>query len=241
MIRRAVLLAGAAALLPLTASGSPARAEGEPGAHFDAPRQPLILTRTLWRSLHDGAQIMVRRRYALRIVASGDGYRIDGRQLDVTVDAPAEVAALAGIERARIDETMFPMQLDARGHIAALPAPAAAADPARQAGIDLSRRMVREAALPAAARLEAERQITAIAGAGASSTWPLDLFDPSGADFTDRREIALPGGARGTVEVAVRHFSGSADAGAREVERTITTRLDGTARVSREVWTLAPE
>lgn len=241
MIRRAILLAGAAALWPLAAGSIAARAEGEPGAHFEAPRQPLILTRTLWRSLHDGAQIMVRRRYALHFVASGDGYRIDGQQLDVMVEAPEEVAGLAVIERKRIDETMFPMQLDSRGQIAALSRRGAAVDPARQAGFDLSRGMVQRSALPAAARREAERQLAAIAGTDTNSAWPTDLFAPNGTDFADRREIALPDGGVGVVEVAVRHLPGGTDALSRKVERTITTRLGGTARVSREVWTLTAD
>ncbi len=236
MIARAALLAGAAALLPLAASGSPARAEGEPSAHFAPAPSPQILTRTLWRSLHDGAQIMVRRRYEVRFVASGAGYRLDGRQLDVTVEAPEAVAALAEIERARIDETMFPMQLDSRGRIAAVPERGAAADPARQTAIALSQTMLRQSALPLAAKHEAQRQISAIAGAAAASAWPLDLFDPQGADFADRREIALPGGATGVVEVTVRHHPAR-----QEVERTVTTNLAGGARISREVWTLSPE
>jgi len=57
---------------------------------FHAPAGEQVLTRTLRRQLADGGSIVTMRRYAIRFVPAGDGYRVEGRQLDARVEAPAK-------------------------------------------------------------------------------------------------------------------------------------------------------
>ena len=102
--RRAVWLAGAAAIMPVGAAGAaepPAQAE-QPAA-FVPPDAPMVLTRSLRRSLPGGAEIRTSRSYSIRFVREADGYRVEGALIDVAVDAPPALAALATLERARGD------------------------------------------------------------------------------------------------------------------------------------------
>lgn len=247
MTARAILLAGLAAMLPPLACpawASDGTITGE--TSFTPPQTQQVLTRTLWRSLPDGKQIVVRRRYAVRFAASADGYRLEGRQLDVTVEAPEPLAALAAIERQRIDDDMFPLRLDARGRIASAMTPAKPGDASSgtaaapvAAALALSRGMVRASTLPAASQNEAILQLERMA-AMAGGQWPADLFSPAGHDRRERLEIPLPNGGTGVVEIALHFVHGQSDQAPSTVERTITTRFEGVVRTSREEWLLGP-
>jgi hypothetical protein len=245
MIGRAVLLAATAvALLPPVAT---AAISGDPGyadtrgdePRFQPPAGPMVLTRTLWRSLRDGRQIMVRRRYAVAFVASGEGYRLDGRQLDVTVDAPAQLGALAELERARVDDGMFPLHLSARGWITGGPATGNAPDSATRDALDLSLALVRTSGLSAGSKQEAAAQLEQLMTAS-TGQWPADLFSPSAKDRAIRRVMTVPGSSGGEIEVSIRYLRSGANPLPIRAERTVTTIIEGGTRVSREVWTLDP-
>jgi hypothetical protein len=117
---RLLLLAGAGALFPAATGLSSANAAAQPPAvsgAFAPPTGPVTMTRTLVRNLADGKQIIVTRRYLIRFTPEGDGYRLDGEQIDAEVVAPSALSGLAEIERKRIDKGLFPARLDARGMI----------------------------------------------------------------------------------------------------------------------------
>ena len=105
---RALLLAGIAAAAPLSA-GQLADPHELRESQFIPPAGPMVLTRTVWRELGDGAAIKVARTYRITITSDGDGYLVDGQPIATTVDAPKQVAALAeieGIVRGRTMETL---------------------------------------------------------------------------------------------------------------------------------------
>ena len=97
---RKALLAGAAALLPMVAlsSHSTSAREATATATFAPPQSSLVLTRELRRPLADGKEVVTRRSYEIAIVHDGDGYRVDGRLIDVEVDAPPALRALSTLE-----------------------------------------------------------------------------------------------------------------------------------------------
>ena len=85
--RRALLrLAGVATALPWVPI-APARALG--ATRFAPPAGEMRYTRRLERGLADGASLVVSRSFAVRFVPETDGFRVDGSQVAVAVDAPA--------------------------------------------------------------------------------------------------------------------------------------------------------
>lgn len=236
MKRRALLCAGVAALLPTALAGGMALAAPHLAlARFTPPSGDLVMTRTLWRSLHDGGQIMVKRRYDVRFVAENGGYRLDGRLLDAVVDAPADLAMLAELERSRPDTSLFPVRIDGHGRILADGSAPDAASHAQVAALASS--MIGNSALALPDKREAGRQLAQItAPPGAIGNLPSDLFTPQTGERRERRRIALPGGTEGEVEVAITVAQDRIDGLPQSVERVITTVLAGTTRVSREVW-----
>lgn len=242
MMARALLLAGVAAMAPAALLASQAAAApGDLRQHFAPPSEPQVLTRTLVRTLRDGKQIVVRRSYAVRIVASGDGYVVDGRQISATVDAPAKLAALAEIERNRVDEGMFPLRLNAAGQIASAPIRPSGQSPTQQNAVRQSHLMIDQSALPARDKPEAHRQVNQItASSSDSSDWPADLFSPLASERSERRHFALPDGGQGDVEVVIRAETRSPGGLPSRVERTVTTVIGADSRVSQEIWTLGP-
>lgn len=235
-----LMLAGAAALLPPVASQVSAQSADQASRPFAPPDSPLVLTRTVWRTLADGKEIVVRRRYAVQFTRHGDGFLLDGKLLDSAVDAPPLLAALASIERGRSDEGLFPLLLDPAGRILA----AATAQP----GAPLQRDNARERAqsllastpLPAVQRQETGAFLSQLAIQGAMAVWPADLFNPASGERRERRRIALPGGQEGAVDVSVKAGDAQTNGLPQAVERTVTTIMEGTSRTTRERWTLIP-
>ncbi|MFM5953337.1 MAG: hypothetical protein ACKOPE_03415 [Novosphingobium sp.] len=239
MRSRAILLAGAASLLPVTAGMALADLPQQaPLARFAPPNGPLVLTRTLYRSLADGKEVVVTRRFAIRITPEADGYRIDGEQIDASVVAPPMLSALAELERKRIESGIFPARLNQQGLILGA---APRTDPApREAAIRLASTMIEGARMPDPDKRARDTGLRQVSGAYSETAWPEFLFNPGLGERRDARRIALPGGAEGEVEVRV-EVQGLMDGGLpRRLERTVTTRLSGTNRVLREVWTIAP-
>ncbi len=239
MSPRALLLAGVGALLPLagSAGAGPPPATGE---RFIPPSEPMVLTRTVWRSLFDGQQIKVVRSYAVQIEPSGDGYTVDGSLIDSTVDAPAPLAMLADYERQRPDVGLFPLRLDQHGQILEAPAQPIPAPM-------VSELTSRGGAMIAGATVSAEaKQRTrvllnqVIAASRGGFNWPSDLFNPASSNREQHREVALPDGEKGEVVVSVTFDRPDPAAPPRTVERTVKTILQGTTSVSREQWTIGP-
>ena len=236
---RALLLAGVAALLPVSGQakgGAPVGAN----AHFIPPTEPMVLTRTVWRNLFDGNQIKVVRSYAVQIEPSGDGFTVAGRLIDARVDAPAPLAMLADYERTRPDEGVFPLQLDQNGQILE-PAPAPVPNAMASELINRGAAMIEGAGASSAAKQRTSTLLSQlIATARGGINWPSDLFNPASNAREQRREVALPDGGKGEVVVSVTFDRAEPGAVPRTVERTVKTLLQGTESVSREQWTIAP-
>ncbi len=240
MTARAVLLAGAAALLPVSMAAAVAEVATDVQLNrFAPPTAPLVLTRTLYRTLGDGKMLIVTRRYAIRFTADGDGFRLDGEQIGAEVEAPAALAGLADIERKRIDKGLFPALLDQSGMIRQ--GDIAATDPAmRQQVVTQANAVIAGADLAAPAKRDGVALVGQLAATPNNTAWPVFLFNPGLRERIETRRVPLADGSEGQVEVRIRAdglFSGGLP---HRVERIVTTRLAGTEKVSREVWTIAP-
>lgn len=232
----AALLAGAALWPAAPAAGGVPWSRSHKG--FAAPAGPVVLVREWRRALADGAVIVSRRRYEVRFVADGEGYRVEGRQIGAEVEAPARLAGLARIEQARQDDGMFPMRIDAIGMIVALSEQGeeeARRDAGRLVGTMLS-------SLPEGSdeRREAEQFLSRWAAQGFAGRWPADLFHPAPGQRRDAREIPLGDGVSGSVEVMVDASCDGPGGMLARFERTVVTRAAGQQRATSEVWRVVP-
>lgn len=245
MIARSALLAGIAALagatvLPADAIRAESAAPAQQINPFNAPAEPVLISRTLVRLLSDGKSIRVTRTYRMQFRREGEGWRIDGEVVDVAVEAPPLLEQFAAIERSRAEPAMFPLYLDAAGRL--VPRSTPVSDDARSRAVRQAEAMMVRASQSPAAHGEARAILAQVsAAAGTGTAWPTDLFNPASPASTDLRDLGLPDGSRGTVEVALNvegHNPGHLPA---RVERVVTTRLSGTQRVTREIWTMVPQ
>lgn len=234
--RNALLLGSAFALLPVPLLVAPAVAEDAAG--FVAPEGPLILTRELRRALGRTKELITRRSYEIRFVRSGTGWRVDGQLVGSEVEAPAELAALAALEKARKDDGLFPILLDARGMIVDQHGASDTASALKAR--DLARDTVEKVGMSSADKAVATQMIQRIAAQsqGSGGTWPVNLFRPAGKPQVDVRELPLPDGRQGRVTVTME--SSPDDQGQlRQFDRRILTEIDGTSRLSVETWSMS--
>ena len=239
------LLAGAAAITGLDASGAPTSGTGTIGASactksFTAPRQPMTLTRTLRRDLGPGAELVTRRSYRITITPEGSGFRIDGELTGVEVTVPPQLEAIAQLERNRPEHGLFPIMLDAQGVIIALPDPGPASSPT--AAVDIAKAMVTGSPLAAGDRAEMLQFFDRMLGArgGVLTKWPQDLFRPAATQRSATSNIPMSDGQTGHVTMTLEATADGACGLLRSFERTVITDLGGLQRVSRERWTLVP-
>lgn len=228
-----------AALVPVAAETVAADPVAVDGRMFAPPETPLVLTRTVWKTLGDGKQIVVSRRYAVQFSRQETGFRLDGRLLDTAVEAPEQLAAMAAIERNQADQGPFPLRLDRAGLIRSTSS-AAVDMQSRDASAAEGQAILSRTRLTSAEKGEAAAFLRQMAAIGANAAWPVDMFNPESIEQHQSRVIALPDGSEGQVEVALRVDGYHASGLPKAVERTVTTVLSGTSRVSREMWTLAP-
>ncbi len=233
--RQAILLAGIAAMLPHAALAAGKDVPREAALPVFEPPSEAVITRTLSRHLHDGNVIEVTRRYAVQFVKTRDGYRLDGTLLDVQVDAPADLAPLADIERNRPDRA-FPIMIDRNGTIVEGSEPSQLPR-ARMA--DVAGKLVQSAPIPTAMKAEARTQAAALAATAATNPVPGELFRPQSGSRREVRSLALPGGQQGEVQIDITVGPSRVASLPGRVERTITTRMLNTSRVSKEVWQIA--
>lgn len=238
MTVRILLLASAAALIPAAIGMAEAAATVQPAdAAFMPPAAPMIMTRTLVRNLADGKQVIVTRRFAIRFTPEAGGYRLDGEQISAEVEAPPSLASLADIERKRVERGIFPARLDSQGMLR--PSGAVADPTARHAAVFQGGAILSSAPMPAGAKRDRIAMLGQVASAGSATAWPPFLFNPGPHDRVERRKLTLASGAEGEVEVRISVQGLMACGLPLAVERTVTTRLAGTSRVSRELWTFA--
>ena len=236
---RPIMLAGAAALLPVISAGSlgaPSAAAAQ--AQFSPPSEQLVLTRTVIRNLSGGKQILVKRRYAIQFVADGQGYVVNGRQLDVTVEVPPMLNGLAAIERGRAESGLFPAWVDGAGVIMQKPATLQVGGSAATAMSSAAQTLISGSNISADRKQESAHYLGELTAQPAGSPWPADLFHAAPGERRQHRVIALPNGTQGEVDIVVRVAALMPCGLPTSFEREITTVLDGTSQVSRELWTL---
>ena len=217
----ALLLAGAATLV---IAAAPA-----PGAVAFAPPtdRPLLLSRTLTRELPGEKAIVATRRYRVVFARTAAGWQIDGTLIASDIAAPPPLAALAELERARPDDGLFPIALDRTGRIVG----------ANESGQGQS--AVDKAVAMVGAKLPGEA-LPVVAGSGGMTRWPATLFLPSTETSETEQRFPLPEGGEGKVSVALETVAAEGPAMMGRAERTVTTEIGATRRVSRETWTLSP-
>jgi hypothetical protein len=234
---RAIWLAGAAAVLPSIAFAGAAEPPVLPApGTFAPPQTPMLLTRTFRRALPGGVELVARRQYRVTIVRSGEGFSVEGTLVDVEVQAPPMLAALAAIERSRPDPGLFPIALDAGGLIRSGNRVVPGEALHRAAGVTAAE--VNKVLADPAERQQAQAFVRQVELQAAGSQWPADLFHPSPGSRRESRSVSLPGGGEGHVTIEIDARSAGAPGMVSRIERVVTTELGGTTRVTREEWTL---
>lgn len=239
MTLRGILLTGAAAILSSAGASVLADAPLQSArAEFSPPSAPLILTRTVYRTLVDGKELVVTRRYSIRFSRVDDGFRLDGELIDAQVQAPPSLAALAEVERRRADKGLFPALLDESGLIRSGMVGAADSQ-TRMVAVGQAKATIGASKLPASSKQALDGLTGQVAAASNGTAWPVFLFNPGDAEHFEARRITLPDGSEGEVEVRVQAEGRLVSGLPKRVERRVTTRLGGTVKTSREVWTLS--
>ena len=206
-------------------------------APFAAPNTPFILTRELRRSLFDGKEVVVRRVYRIHFMPDGAGYRVEGDLIDVTVDVPAKLAALADVERRRVQTGLFPMHLDANGRLQELNTPPDHGTAERAWSI--SGEMIDGVHLDDTARADIRNFTRDALAGGSEDHWPADLFHPVCGLRSDTSHFDAPGGG-GSGSITVSIDAGCDSHGLlKSLERMVTTSTGSEKRMTRELWTLA--
>ena len=239
--RRAILRwAVVAALAPALATRAWANTPGA-GKGIRPPKGPLIFTRRLERGLAGGARLVVTRSFTVRFAPAAEGWTLDGEQVAVAVEAPERIASLAALERQRKETGLFPLTLDRSGMIVATAPPAERAKEVDQA-IAIVRRELAKRNLAGDERRAYDAFIRAVHDAGAkmSSAPPGDLFAPRDTSTHFERELALPGGGTGTIEIDFTARIDPATGVMRTARRDIVTRIADDSRLTREDWSLVP-
>ena len=229
----AVSLLPAAALLPGAVLAASAVTPFAPGT------TPFRLVRRVERELRDGARLVVERAWSIRFLPQGQGYRLEGKQADVSVDAPAALAFLADMERGRVEEDMFPLQIGANGEI--MGQGSASSDATLAHAIEAVREKLARQFVQPDDRVAAERFLTQLQRAGeqALAGWPAILFAPGSLDRSEERAVPLPGGRTGAVTIRTLATSDPVTGLMQRFERRVETRLDTSARSGLERFTLA--
>ena len=226
-----------AAFMALAALAGHGPAAGQPSHGYSPPQFVLLLSRTLVRSLPDGKTITTRRSYEVRISRAGDGFRVDGKLVDVGVDVPPSLQAFAEIERRRPDNGLFPITLDGNGMIAAPGGPEQSAAVGQAANL-LSER-IGGTGLSALDMLQAQAFVARLRSGSARSQWPDDVFRPALGRRSESRTIALPEGREGQVLIEVEGQGAGPQGQVAAVDRIVTTDLGGDRRVTRERWQIS--
>lgn len=239
----AVLLAMiCGAIVPVHAASPVAAALAE-GAFAPPVGRAMILSRTVIRDLPDGKQIVATRRYRVRFLRNGAGFRVEGTLIASEISAPEQLRQLAEMERTRPDDGLFPMELDGSGQIVG----GAEAGPGDRKATEAALRTVDAmlAESPSDAGAEQDRVFIArlrMAVAGPlSAHWPTALFAPGTQVDRQERTFSLPDGSKGRFVSEVRRKTAPGSGTMNDAERRIVTSIGGEDSVALERWTLAPE
>lgn len=209
-------------------------------SRLSIPETPMILSRRLVRSLHDGKVISVERSWNVRFRMVENGIVITGEQLSVTVDAPAKLASIARIEEARSTAQLWPLRLSLDGKIVSSGVYTSRED--IEAAIREGREIIRSSGGNDGHKALKLGYLSRLEQAGGSllEKLPSDLFFPAGGESALVDVVELPGGVTGTLEVIYRSASAGHGAWLARAERQIMTRIGDDERLSSDAWRLDP-
>ncbi|QEA15720.1 hypothetical protein [Novosphingobium ginsenosidimutans] len=235
MRARTILLAGIAAVAP--APAAQAAPASQATVAFKPPAGPVMISRTVVRSLIDGKEVRATRCYLVWFRPEGSGWRLEGELRDVKVDVPPSLERFAELERNRMEPGFFPIRLDAAGRLVPRSDPLVG-DGSRAKAVALGEMMIAGARMSPSARGQASTMLTQVVMAGTGGTaWPVDLFSPARADSVETRGITMPDGTRGLISVTIRAEGLIPGGLPQRVARTVLTDLGGSTRTTREIWT----
>jgi hypothetical protein len=202
---------------------------------------PMIFARQLRRSLFDGKELVVTRHYRIQFRPVFGGFSIDGTLLDTQVEAPPRLAALAAMEKAREDDTIFPIQIDTAGRFVAQSSDAKPILP--DAAQNVAGQLIRSAGVKSSVVREQANgfveQLFSNQGP-VISQWPESLFRPGNQAMVAREELALPGGGKGKVTIMLTPKSAGPCGLIERLERTVETEVGAQRRRTQEIWSLSP-
>lgn len=224
-------------MLPTFALGVSSLARGRE-VLFAPPATPMRLSRALVRDLPDGAEIAIKRSWTVIFTPAPGGFTLSGQQTSVEVDTPPTLEFLAQIEQERIETGLFPITLSSGGMITT-----GRQGPTSEAfdrAVMAAARHINRSELSADnARLTVEALSALQKSAGElTRKLPGDLFRPRQPHWRVDRNIELPNGLSGNVEVT---FDARMDAAGQlmeECERRIVSSIGGSSRTSSEMWEL---
>lgn len=184
--------------------------------------------------------IAVTREWSAVFSRLGRGYRLDGSQVSVEVEAPSNLQALADIERNRGEAGLLPLMLNDSGLI--VDRGGETSEDALRAALAQAGTMIEASTLDRGDKQGAAaflRRLHQTASEGISRL-PRDFLLPQILDYSDQRDIVLQSGMSGKLEISFVATLDSAQACLARSERKVTTKLGDSGLHSREVWTLGP-
>ena len=231
VVRRRSFLAGlgALAIAPFPAS-----------ARLSAPLGEYTLERVLIRSLSGGARIAVTRAWAISFEASpGTGLRVVGKQSHVQVDAPPALQALTRVEASRDESALFPLLLDAAGRIVDT-SPGNSLAPLPDKVVDAALAYAKAHSDEPSAQPVSRQFLSDLSEHGEKwlSRMPDDLFFPDPRDRNVSRELTLPDGTTGMIEIRESATANVVSGLLKSFVRQATTRTQTMTREGSETWTL---
>ena len=206
------------------------------------PQGQYRLERTLRRDLFDGKAITIRRSWLVRFKPmDGGGLVVEGEQTASTVDAPPTLAALARLEEQRKVNGPLPLKLSATGRIVDQPGDGTL-DPLPEAVIDAAADFVAARSSPSAVDINMREFVALLSQRqmGWLSQLPRDLFFPVPRDRSAAREIALPDGAQGRVDLREVAAANPETGLLESYMREAITSVGDSSRSATETWRLSP-
>ncbi|TNE33923.1 MAG: hypothetical protein EP350_02990 [Alphaproteobacteria bacterium] len=238
LTRRSVLWATIALAVQL---GPPLKAQLSERAQVELPDSTMILSRRIERPLSDGQMIVMTRSWEVRFARSGQGIAVEGRQIQVDVDAPAKLSELAQIERNRSTDGLFPILLSSDGEIVGAGMINEESEISRAA--EVAAKLIEQSSKSDQEKRTALYYLNALQAAGSSvvEALPADLFYPVPGEKRDLRKISLPDGHVGEIELIRTSQLAPGHEWMGSSQRKVVTKVAGTSQESLETWTMRPQ
>ncbi|MEL7187947.1 MAG: hypothetical protein AAGK17_00225 [Pseudomonadota bacterium] len=210
------------------------------GTKIPLPGQPMRLSRVLTRDLKGPATLRVARDWQVEFANQDQGIAMVGLQLSARVDAPQEIAQLAGMEEKRDTNGLFPILLSDEGIIIAAGTSMREVDLAK--ALQQADMMIANMPIQKVEKARHRLFLSQLQRSGSSAMdhIPPDLFFPKGMPIRSVEDISLPGNVKGHFEVRYDAYSRAGQPWLHRAIREVVTRIGGDERRSIEEWSLEP-